>query len=161
MTAQQKQRKKVIVKCFMSSCLQKHRAAANASFHKWPKNDVEAKNAWVTACGRQNVTLNDHQGICGLHFADSAFVGSGGLRKEMNLEPKKRQLKEGAVPTLHLSSRIEDYVIRYMKRVTVKNSSGAEIPTNKMRVEVGPPYGKTWPSRAFQINIIGATFQSI
>lgn len=140
-TPKETSRKKAVVKCFVSSCLQKHRAAANASFHKWPKNDPETKDAWVLACGRQNVKLNDHQGICGLHFAESAFLGSDGWRKEMNLEPKKRILKEGALPTLNLASKIEDYVIRFMKRVTVKTGpSKEEVPTNKMRIEVGPPY---------------------
>ena len=82
------------------------------------------------------------QGICGLHFADDAYISSDLWRKEMNFAPKKRQLKEGAIPTLNLMSKVEDYVIRYMKRVTMKTPSGEEIKTNKIRVEVGPLYGK-------------------
>merc|ERR1719312_984088 len=41
------------IKCFVAGCLHRHRAAVNASFHKWPKNDPQTKSAWISACGRQ------------------------------------------------------------------------------------------------------------
>ena len=75
------------------------------------------------------------QGICGLHFENSCFVGSEmiNLGIEMKTTPKRKALKEGAIPTLNLTCPIEDYVIRSMKRVTIKAPDGEVIPTNKIR----------------------------
>ena len=48
-------------KCFVATCLHRHRVNGKASFHKWPKNDPQTKSAWVSACGRQDVVLTDNQ----------------------------------------------------------------------------------------------------
>ena len=80
-------------------------------------------------------SLMNFQGICGLHFENSCFVGSEmmNLGIEMKTTPKRKALKEGAIPTLNLTCPIEDYVIRSMKRVTIKAPDGEVIPTNKIR----------------------------
>ena len=126
------------IPCMVASCRNSIRVEKNASFHKWPKNDDETKSLWIAACGRQNVQILDNQGVCGLHFDETAFETN--LKEELMGVKVKKTLKKGAVPTLNLRANVEDFVIRKMERVVIEGTTGETLPTNKMTVEVGPAY---------------------
>ncbi|XP_034131071.1 zinc finger protein 155 isoform X1 [Drosophila guanche] len=69
-------------------------------FFKFPKNADLAKQ-WLSFCGNEDALNMKNASVCMKHFKDDDIVGA--LKFELGLA-KKRTLRQGAVPCLHLES---------------------------------------------------------
>ncbi len=100
--------------------------------HRFPyKNDPERARQWLIRCkiffGEKPMDIYkydfQHKVICGRHFAPDAYKPVGDCKKQelLGVSPK-RELKDDAMPTLHLpSNSASSSVTRSRKRVSIRN----------------------------------------
>ncbi len=71
----------------------------DVSFHAIPKNPAVRK-AWVAACRRKDLFNPNKSYVCSQHFKEEDIERD--LKSELMNKEKKRKIRAGAVPSLHL-----------------------------------------------------------
>jgi len=97
----------MVNKCAAFGCksgYKSHETDSSVTFHRFP-NDPELREKWRRANPRKDFVPTEHSRLCSLHFHPSDFVD---VRTDKNVarlkkkpeKPLRRQLKEGAVPSV-------------------------------------------------------------
>jgi len=97
----------MVYKCAAVGCksgYKSHETDSSVTFHRFP-NNAELREKWRRANPRKDFVPTEHSRLCSLHFHPSDFVD---IRTDKNVsrcnkkpeKPLRRQLKEGAVPSV-------------------------------------------------------------
>lgn len=78
--------------CVAYGCNNRHKSGSGVSFHRFPHKKPELLEKWIQAVRRQDWKPSQQSYICGVHFAESCFVQTGGKIG--------RHLKPGSIPTI-------------------------------------------------------------
>ncbi|XP_030033898.2 uncharacterized protein LOC115450068 isoform X3 [Manduca sexta] len=72
------------------------------SYHKFPSN-AEMRQKWLDIMGKSNVSIGVRTSLCSIHFDEDCF--------RYGLVNGRRILKDGSIPTLHLTNDKQEQII--------------------------------------------------